>query len=142
MKIIVKVLQGEECTLEVSNQISVLELKQRLHEALKVPVDQQKLLLTGRPLADEKYLVDYPSIKDGTKLNLIVKKIVDGDGEQDTTLLREATYKFLRNFYPESTSLKIVEEFIKEFHRSISTLSLDDFDRIATSYLEEEEKMS
>ena len=68
---------------------------------------------------DEKYLVDYPSIKDGTKLNLIVKKIVDGDGEQDTTLLREATYKFLRNFYPESTSLKIVEEFIKVKNQSI-----------------------
>uniref|UniRef100_A0A1B6JPL7 Ubiquitin-like domain-containing protein n=1 Tax=Homalodisca liturata TaxID=320908 RepID=A0A1B6JPL7_9HEMI len=150
MKIIIKVLQGQEHTLEVTGQTSVLAVKEQLNKVLGIPVNQQKLLLTGRPLTDDKSLCDYPSIKDGTKLNLIVKqetspaaksafsKSFEKVGEHDLSILREAAYKFLRDFYSESETQRIVDEFGKEFLRSVSTLSLDDYERIATSCLEEE----
>uniref|UniRef100_A0A1B6MQF7 Ubiquitin-like domain-containing protein n=1 Tax=Graphocephala atropunctata TaxID=36148 RepID=A0A1B6MQF7_9HEMI len=149
MKIIVKVLQGQEQTLEVTGQTPVLKVKEQLTKLLGIPANQQKLLLTGRPLTDDKCLCDYPSIKDGTKLNLIVKQETsptakplsskpDKVWEHDLSILREAAYKFLRDFYTESETQRIVNEFSKEFVRSVSTLSLDDYERIATSCLEEE----
>ncbi|XP_054286693.1 ubiquitin-like protein 4A [Macrosteles quadrilineatus] len=149
MKIIVKVLQGQEYAIEVTGQTRVSEVKEQLDKLLGVPVLQQKLLFTGRPLTDEKLLSDYPTIKDGTKLNLIVKqekqetsskKLPEkpSSGEQDLTVLKDAAYKFLRDFYSEAETKRIVDEFGKEFLRSVSTLSLDDYERIATSCLEEE----
>jgi len=152
MKIVVKVLQGQEYTLEVTEQTRVQEVKEQLDKLVSVPPAQQKLLLTGRPLADDKCISDYPSVKEGTRLNLIVntkgeattlskKTAVKADkktGEPDLSILREAAYKFLRDFYSESETQRIVEEFGKEFLRSVSTLSLDDYERIATSCLEEE----
>jgi chromosomal replication initiation ATPase DnaA len=53
-------------------------------------------------------------------------------------VLKDAIYKFLRQFYNESDSEKITVEFMKNFYRSVSTLSLDDLERLATSYLEDE----
>uniref|UniRef100_A0A1B6E7Z8 Ubiquitin-like domain-containing protein n=1 Tax=Clastoptera arizonana TaxID=38151 RepID=A0A1B6E7Z8_9HEMI len=143
MKVIIKVLNGQECALDVETNTTILELKQNLQNAIDIPVDQQKLLLAGRPLADEKCLCDYPSIKDGTKLMLVIKKesIIPDGQPVEKSVLRDAAYNFLRDFYSESDTLKIVDEFMKEFSRSMSTLSLDDYDRIACSYFEDE-KMS
>lgn len=69
--------------------------------------------------ADEKCISDYPSIKDGSKLNLIVNQISaprkrkENTGEYDLSILRDASYKFLREFYTESQTQRIVEEFGK-----------------------------
>jgi len=54
------------------------------------------------------------------------------------TVLKDAIYKFLRQFYNESDSEKITDEFMKDFYRSVSSLSLDDLERLATSYLQDE----
>uniref|UniRef100_A0A0A9Z5X8 Ubiquitin-like protein 4A n=1 Tax=Lygus hesperus TaxID=30085 RepID=A0A0A9Z5X8_LYGHE len=136
MKITVKILQGQETTLEVSDQTSVKDLKQHVFQTLKVPVNQQKLLLTGKPLSDEKYLVDYPLIKDGTKINLVVKKT------DEDSVLRVAITNFLRKSYNEQDSQKIADEFMKEFYRSMSTLNLEDIERIASTYYSEDELAS
>uniref|UniRef100_A0A0K8SYX8 Ubiquitin-like domain-containing protein n=1 Tax=Lygus hesperus TaxID=30085 RepID=A0A0K8SYX8_LYGHE len=136
MKITVKILQGQETTLEVSDQTSVKDLKQQVFQTLKVPVNQQKLLLTGKPLSDEKYLVDYPLIKDGTKINLVVKKT------DEDSVLRVAITNFLRKSYNEQDSQKIADEFMKEFYRSMSTLNLEDIERIASTYYSEDELAS
>jgi hypothetical protein len=54
------------------------------------------------------------------------------------TVLKDVIYKFLRQFYNESDSKKITDEFMKDFYRSVSSLSLDDLERLATSYLQDE----
>lgn len=134
MKITVKVFQGQETTLEVSGETSVKELKQYVSQTLKVPVNQQKLLFTGKPLSDEKCLLDYPLIKDGTKINLVVKRT------DEESVLRTAVVNFLRPRFSENETQKIADEFMKEFYRSMSTLNLEDIERIATSYYSEEER--
>ncbi|KAF6198661.1 hypothetical protein GE061_008413 [Apolygus lucorum] len=126
----------QETTLEVSDQTSVKDLKQHVFQTLKVPVNQQKLLLTGKPLSDEKYLIDYPLIKDGTKINLVVKKT------DEDSVLRVAVTNFLRKSYNEQDSQKIADEFMKEFYRSMSTLNLEDIERIASTYYSEDELAS
>ncbi|BET00313.1 UBQ [Nesidiocoris tenuis] len=136
MKITVKILQGQETTLEVTDQTSVRDLKQHVFQALKIPVNQQKLLLTGKPLSDEKFLIDYPLIKDGTKINLVVKKI------DEDSVLKAAITNFLRKNYNEQDSLKIADEFMKEFYRSMSTLNLEDIERIATSFYSDDDYAS
>lgn len=70
---------------------------------------------------DESSLCDYPTISEGSKLHLIVNPIANakrtsGHSEnidQDLSILRGAAYKFLREFYSESETQKIVEEFVK-----------------------------
>lgn len=148
MKISVKVLQGQEIFLEVTSEMSIPDLKQKIYEALKIPITDQKLLVTGRPLLDSKKLFDYPQIKDGTKLMLVVKRSIKetspsgSTGGTQVTILREATFNFLKKHYGETVSRKITDEFMKEFNKKIATLSLDDLERLATSFLQEEETQS
>jgi hypothetical protein len=59
---------------------------------------------------DEKCLLDYPLIKDGTKINLIVKQS-KCDGEEG--VLRSAVVKFLRQRFTECDTQKIADEFMK-----------------------------
>lgn len=156
MKIIVKVLQGQQCTLEVPGTTTVLNVKQMISGALKIPVNHQKLILTGKPLSDEKRLCDYPNICDGARLNLVVSKssagVTSGNGTAGSinistnnftspTILMDATYNFLSKYYSESDSRKIADEFMKEFNRSVASLSLDDIERIATLYLDDDNSM-
>ena len=54
------------------------------------------------------------------------------------TVLKDVIYKFLLQFYSESDSEKVTDEFMKDFYRSVSSLSLDDLERLATSYLQDE----
>jgi hypothetical protein len=57
---------------------------------------------------------------------------------KEKTVLKDAIYKFLLQFYNENDSEKITDEFMKDFYHSISSLSLDDLERLATSYLQDE----
>lgn len=143
MKISVKVLQGQEIFLDIHNNMSVQELKQNISDTLKIPISDQKLLAKGMPLLNSKTISDYPQIKDGTKLNLVVKRSMTDNAQApaspNVTILKEATQKFLKKYFNDSQSEKVTEEFIKEFNKSIATLSLDDLERLATSYLLEEE---
>ncbi|KAE8752156.1 hypothetical protein FOCC_FOCC000949 [Frankliniella occidentalis] len=134
MKIHIKVLQGQECSMEVSSDMSVLELKEQVFSRLKIPVSQQKFLVSGKTLADEKSL-DHYDVKEGTKLIVAIRKTEDGG--PDANLLRSAAYTFLRRFYTEPEARKIQEEFIKSFHKSVSSLSLDDLELIATMHINE-----
>ncbi|XP_039295536.1 ubiquitin-like protein 4A [Nilaparvata lugens] len=136
MKVNIKALHGAECFVEITNTMTILELKQMVSKALKVPIGHQKLLLAGRFLADNMTVADYPSMKEGIRIHLVVRPNLDQDISSVT--LHDATYCFLRKYYSDSDSQKISDEFLKEFNRSISSLSLDDIERIATMYLNEE----
>ncbi|KAJ9578446.1 hypothetical protein L9F63_005316, partial [Diploptera punctata] len=70
--------------------------------------------------------------------NSTMKEENFASGPKEKNVLKDTMYKFLRQFYNESDSQKITDEFMKDFYRSISSLSLDDLERLATSYLQEE----
>lgn len=120
--------------MDVSPEMKVLELKEQVSNRLKIPVNQQKFLVSGKTLADEKCLDDY-GVKEGTKLILAIKK--NEDSGADPNILRSAGYAFLTRFYTEPEARKVLEEFIKNFHGSVSSLSLDDLERIAAMHLNE-----
>lgn len=86
---------------------------------------------------DEKTLVEYPQIKDGTRLNLVVKQqppIIK------TEELEEMITKHVREHYSTEDTVKVLKEFMKEFDRSITQFSLDDYERMAKSLLTNDEQ--
>nr|CAD7412836.1 unnamed protein product [Timema poppensis] len=136
MKIYINVLNRHKCCLEIQSYNSIRDVKQKVFDALHIPIEHQKLLLIGKPLADDKKISDYP-IKEGSRLHLIVKK---EDSSSKSTKLGRTMFSFLNQYYSEADSKRILDEFMKNFEVSISNLSLDDLERIATSYLKEEKK--
>lgn len=134
MKITVKSLQGQEATLDVTSDTSVMDLKGMIGSNLSIPVKQQQIIFAGNCLSDGK-ISDY-SVKEGSILHILIRK-----EEPETTVLRDSTYRFLRQYYNERDSKKVVELFMKRFNQSMTTLSLDDLERIATSFLQDEESL-
>lgn len=144
MQIFVKVLQGEEHSFDVTNTTSVSDLKGLIANKAMIPIHQQSLLVTGKPLREEKALVEY-GISEGSKITLVILK-----GESSTSSLTNDTTKdgppdletemrrLLRQYYNESDSEKVLVEFMKEFNKSISSLNFEDMEKMATSCLQEE----
>ncbi|XP_029051923.1 ubiquitin-like protein 4A [Osmia lignaria lignaria] len=150
MKVIVKKLQGKECVVDIMPSDTVLQLKHKVSDLLGIDVPQQRLLLTGKTLADENPLSFYPGIKDGSKLNLLViKKADEGSGEgkashskSGTNLLRDEVSRVLRHYYTESETESIVNELIKDLKNKVNNLSYDDLERLATALLQDQENIA
>ncbi|KAK7861908.1 hypothetical protein R5R35_010940 [Gryllus longicercus] len=134
MKIIVKSLQGQEATIEVTPEMNILELKGLIVNTLGIPVKQQRIIFAGNCLAEGK--IGDHAVREGSILHILIKT-----EEPETTVLRDSTYRFLRQYYNERDSKKVVELFMKRFNQSMTTLSLDDLERIATSFLQDEERL-
>ncbi|KAM7362894.1 ubiquitin-like protein 4A [Cochliomyia hominivorax] len=126
MQIIIKVLKGQDCTLDVSSTTTIFQIKQQIEQILKIPHTSQKLLLLGRTLNDEQTLSAYSNIKDGTKLNLIVMK---QEG------LRDIIYRSFRKYYNENQSEIYTRRFMSNFEEKLKNLSLDDIERLAENVL-------
>ncbi|KAG6463522.1 ubiquitin-like protein 4A [Manduca sexta] len=130
MKITVKKLQGGECILEVLPASSILDIKKQIAEKLDIPVEEQKLLLLGRTLVDEQTVQSYPTIKDGTKLNLVVKK-PEGLYDASVKYFRKLGMTDLEAVNTANRLMKIVQD---KFNR----LSWDDIDRLSLDCLLDE----
>ncbi|XP_023308483.2 ubiquitin-like protein 4A-B [Lucilia cuprina] len=126
MQIIIKVLKGQDCTLDVTPTTTISQIKQEIEQILNIPQASQKLLLFGRTLNDEQMLSAYSNIKDGTKLNLIVMK---QEG------LREIIYRSFRKYYSENQSEVFTRRFMVDFEEKLKNLSLDDIERLAENVL-------
>ncbi|EZA53868.1 ubiquitin-like protein 4A [Ooceraea biroi] len=151
MKVIVKKLQGKECVVDILPSETVLELKHKVSDLLGIDVPQQRLLLTGKTLADENPLSFYPGIKDGSKLNLLVigKKADEGSSEakppqqrSGTHILRDEISRVLRHYYTVSETESIVNELIKDLKNKVNNLSYDDLERLATALLQDQENIA
>ncbi|KAL1498188.1 hypothetical protein ABEB36_009025 [Hypothenemus hampei] len=129
MHIILKCLKGRSTSAEVDDTTSIIDLKRKVERDLRIPISQQTLIVSGSPLHDDKKVGDYPKIKEGMKLYVIVKKAES---------VQEALGRFLKNYYSDEQCQSIVDEFMKDFQRKVSNLSLDDLERIAIMNLNQQ----
>ncbi|XP_060521847.1 ubiquitin-like protein 4B [Cylas formicarius] len=127
MQIIIKCLKGGSTIAEVNQNTPVIEVKRKVEKDLKIPVAEQTLVVLGSPLQDDKNIGDYPKIKEGTKIYIVIKKLETLPG---------ALGKFLRKYYSEEQCKLIVDEFMRNFQTKVDNLSLDDLERIALANLE------
>ncbi|XP_023940269.1 ubiquitin-like protein 4A-B [Bicyclus anynana] len=130
MNITIKQLQGGECSIEVTPTTKILDIKHQIAIKLRIPVEEQKLLLLGRALTDDHYVESYPSIKNGTKLNLVVKK---PDG-----LLEVATRYFKKTGISETEARVKANAFIKVLEENFNKLSWDDIERLSLDCMQDE----
>ncbi|XP_033327371.1 ubiquitin-like protein 4A [Megalopta genalis] len=147
MKITVKKLHGKECVVDIMPSDTVLQLKQKISDLLDIEVPQQKLLHTGKTLADTNPLSFYPDIKDGSKLNLLVKaeegpsKWTMPVRKTGTNVLRDEISRVLRHYYTEPVTESIVNELIEDLENKVNNLSYDDLERLATALLQDQENI-
>lgn len=129
MQIIIKCLKGGTTSAEVDQNTLIMDLKKKVEKDLKIPVSQQTLIVLGSPLQDDKKIGDYPKIKEGTKLYVVIKK---------PESLQSALGKFLRKYYSEEQCKIIVDEFMRNVQTKVDNLSLDDWENIARANLNEQ----
>ncbi|XP_059052374.1 ubiquitin-like protein 4A-B [Achroia grisella] len=127
MKLVVKKLQGGECCVEALPSTLISEIKRDIYNKLRIPVQEQKLLFLGRTLADEQTVQSYPLIKDGTKLNLVVKK---PDGFYETCV---KVYK--KSGMSDAEAKKTAARLLKVVEEKFNKLSWDDIERLSADCL-------
>uniref|UniRef100_A0A8C3YBE4 Ubiquitin-like protein 4A n=1 Tax=Catagonus wagneri TaxID=51154 RepID=A0A8C3YBE4_9CETA len=148
MQLTVKALQGRECSLQVSEDELVSTLKHLVSEKLNVPVRQQRLLFKGKALADGKRLSDY-SIGPNSKLNLVVKPLEKVLLEESAARrLAEApppppvawqlVSKVLARHFSAADASRVLDQLHRDYERSLSRLTLDDIERLASRFLHPE----
>lgn len=113
---------------QVTETTTVLELKQRVEQHLRIPVSHQKILCVGRTLVDEKTLDTYkPALRSGCKLTLVVK---------EPEPLKDVIYKLFKRFYADDQSESMAKDVMAHQNQRIRDMSLDDLERLATYFLE------
>jgi len=154
MHLIVKILNGEECTLAASPSSLVSDVKEQVQALMDIPVADQKLLFKGKALMDAKSLNEY-GVEDSCKITLVIKKSVVKSSSQTTSSLPadissspkvskplkpespvwEKMRTFLRRHFRECDVEPVLKEFRQEFEDNLASLSLDDIERYASNKL-------
>ncbi|KAM8934847.1 ubiquitin-like protein 4A [Pelodytes ibericus] len=132
MQLTVKALKGRETNIQVSESDTVLAVKRLVEDKLQVPASQQRLLYRGKALSDEHSLSFY-SIGPGSRLNLMVKERVTQEVGGSTVW--KALAVILEKHFNPADAERVVECVQKDYERSLSLLSLDDIERLATRIL-------
>lgn len=117
---------------QVSETTTVLNLKKEICKQLHIPVPRQKILFVGRTLVDDKPLNSYATIKNGSKLTVVIK---------EPEPLKDAMYKIFKKFYSEEQSEEMAKEFMSDFENRMDQLSLDDIERMAAYFLERDRQL-
>lgn len=141
MRINVKILNGRDCFPTVSEETSILELKQLVANELDIPVEQQRLVFQGRAMQDEMTLLQC-GVKDGNKVILSVKEATSHVENKSSVRTNEtmASQRFelkkelhllLLKHFSSSDAEKVTGQFLQDLHNRLRSLSLDDIERIA-----------
>jgi len=138
MFIHIKVLNNPalaEVQLEVSPYDTIQQIKSRLSDQLNIPVNQQKLVLKGKPLHDGS-LEDH-HIADGSKLHLItsVHHITPTTKPVNTAFTNELRLLAAKWIDNPNDRDAFVTAFQKEMKNAVDHLSLDDIEKLCTDRL-------
>lgn len=136
MYILVKKLNGQEVRLEVSDNDEIALLKREISTKLRIPVAQQRLVFKGKTLADASRLRDH-RIVDGSKLHLSVKQETTVGNTEDPNEFNTQLRIFLKRHLNTQDTEKVMAKFKEQFKTWISSLSLDDIERLATIHMKE-----
>lgn len=117
---------------QVSDDITVLDLKKEIAKTLNIPVPRQKILSVGRTLVDDKAITSYNTIKNGAKLTVVIK---------EPEPLKDVMQKIFKKFYTEEQSEALTKDFMLDFAKRMDQLSLDDIERLATYFLERDRQL-
>ena len=69
----VKTLMGNVITLEVDENESIGGVKKKIEQAENIPIEQQRLFINNKLMADNKTLKEY-NIEDEDTINLVLRK--------------------------------------------------------------------
>lgn len=123
---------GKIVKFQVSDDITVLDLKKEIAKTLNIPVPRQKILSVGRALVDDKAIASYNTIKNGAKLTVVIK---------EPEPLKDVMHKIFKKFYNEEQSEAFTKDFMVDFSNRMDQLSLDDIERLATYFLERDRQL-
>lgn len=141
----IKILGGSSCQFNIPDDAMVKYLKDLVEKENKIAKSQQKLVFKGKTLADEKYLSDY-GIVSGCKLNLVVKKTPSGDSSTKAGSSKENPIYNADDFwktlegvlskrFTREEAANILQQYRSDYKKILTTISLDDIERIATRRL-------
>jgi ubiquitin len=66
MQIFIKTLIGRTITLHVEPNYSIRNIKEIIYNKESIPIDEQRLIFSGKQLMDDRTLSDYNVQKDST----------------------------------------------------------------------------
>lgn len=72
MQIFIRTLQGKSIPLEFDGTDTISAIKARIFEKEGVPVDQQRLVFSGKQLEDANTLESY-NIESGSQIHMILR---------------------------------------------------------------------
>ncbi|CAO1412805.1 unnamed protein product [Diamesa tonsa] len=123
MQIVVKELKGNELKLEIDENSTILEMKEMIFKETQIPVHEQKLIMTGKILVNEKLIKDYNIT---SKLMLTRTKVN----------LRQLVKKGFNKYYNDVESEKFTELFMtSNFDQGLMKYSFDDLEKLAEQQL-------
>jgi len=137
MKITIKSLQGSQCTVDVTEDNVTDDIKAEVEKQLNIPKENQRLIYKGKTLQDSTALKEY-KIKEGDKLHLAVKAgsvtPAGSGGSPNSELETELRKLFKDQFRTEEECNKVLAAFTRILKRRITSLSLDDIERVCDTW--------
>jgi hypothetical protein len=153
MKLTVKIIQGVECCVEITEEDTVEDLKTAVERELAIPVANQRLILKGKTLQDSSVIKEI-KVKDGDKVHLSVRKpsAVDVTSVEPEPQIKQQQKPQLHpkqiletelrnilrsHFRSDEETSRVVTAVLRSVHRKLNNLSLDDIERICSRWNKE-----